>query len=102
MSIAIRATALAMLLIKAFNDGLGGPPPDSGNGMGRPWSWVCNDAELAGAMGETLRAMGVQAPEGMGIAQETENSIADEEWNRFFEALQRSMPGTSNSNSGGT
>ena len=99
VSLAVRATALAMLLIKAFNDGLGAPQ-QGGSTMGRPWTWVCNDAELAGAMGETLRGMGVQAPEGMGIAEETENTIADEEWNRFFGMLQGSLPGTSSAKTG--
>ena len=46
------------------------------------------DAELAIAMGETLRGMGVHAPEGMRVAEEAENTIADEEWVRFFGMLQ--------------
>ena len=65
-----------------------------GNGMERPWSWDCSDAELAGAMGETLRGIGVHAPEGMGVAEEAENTIADEEWVRFFGMLQGTQGGS--------
>ena len=75
----------AMLLLKAFIEGLG---DGSAGSVGRPWSWVSNDAEMAGAVGETLRGMGVTAPEGMGVAGEEENAIADEEWEGFFGALK--------------
>lgn len=82
-----------MLLLKAFNGGLGGvvaAGESAGGGavaIGRPWSWVCNDAEMAGALGETLRGMGVTAPEGVGLAGEEENEIGDEEWGRLYGLL---------------
>ena len=44
-------------------------------------------------MGETLRGMGVHAPEGMEVAEETGNTIADEEWVRFFGMLQGTQGG---------
>lgn len=59
-----------MLLLKGFNDGLGVTEEDRRGGavMGRPWSWVYDEAEMAGALGEVLRGMDVQAPEGVGFA----------------------------------
>ena len=81
----MKAAMTSALLLKGFNGGLGGV---QGNGaIGRPWSWVCEDAELAGAVGETLRTMGVVAPEGVGVAEKDENDIADEGWNGFIEKL---------------
>lgn len=83
-----------MLLLKAFNGGLGKTEEEEEQRraqgvavMGRPWSWVCDDAEMAGAVGEMLRGMGVSAPEGVGVAGEEDNRIADEEWRRFFGKL---------------
>ena len=86
----VQATTVAMLLLKAFNGGLGAAQ-EVGNGMGRPWSWVCQDAEMAGAVGETLRGMGVVAPEGMGVAASEENKVADEEWDGFLGRLGESI-----------
>lgn len=82
-----------MLLLKAFNEGLGATEADKRAGaiVGRPWSWVCDDAEMAGAVGEMLRGIGVLAPEGVGLAGDEENGIADEEWARFFEKLQSTV-----------
>lgn len=81
-----------MLLLKAFNKGLGASEVDQRAGaIGRPWSWVCNDAEMAGAVGETLRSIGVVAPEGVGVAGDEENGIADEEWRRFFGKLHNTV-----------
>lgn len=83
-----------MLLLKAFNGGLGKTQEMEEQRiargvavMGRPWSWVCDDAEMAGAVGEMLRGMGISAPEGVGVAGDEENRIADEEWRRFFGKL---------------
>ena len=56
--------------------------------MGRPWSWVCEDAEMAGAVGEMLRGWGVIAPEGVGIAEEGDNRVADEAWEVFWGRLK--------------
>lgn len=94
-SLSIKATAVAMLLSKGFNDGLGVTEEDKRAGMvmGRPWSWVCDDAEMAGAVGEALRGMGVQAPEGVGIAGPEENAIADEGWRGFFGKLHNQVRG---------
>ncbi len=90
--------------MKAFNEGLRGPPNENGNSMERPWSWDCSDAELVSAIGETLRGMGVHAPEGMGVAEEAENTIADEEWVRFFgmlQGIQGGAGGAGGANAGG-
>lgn len=59
--------------------------------MGRPWSWVSEDAELAGAVGEVLRSLGVMKPEGLGIAGEEENGVAGEEWRRFLGKLHNQV-----------
>ncbi|CAF9942894.1 MAG: hypothetical protein ALECFALPRED_010202 [Alectoria fallacina] len=85
----VKATIWSMLLLKAFNEGLGATEEEkrAGTIVGRPWSWVCNDAEMAGAVGEMLRSIGVLAPEGVGLAGDGENGIADEEWRRFFGKL---------------
>ena len=85
----VKATMLSMLLLKAFNGGVGagqGTP-----GVGRPWTWVFPDAEMAGAVGETLRGMGVLAPEGVGIASKEENDVADEEWQNFYASLSNQV-----------
>ena len=51
-------------LLMAFSRGLGANQEDrmAGAIVGRPWSWVCNDAEMAGAVGEVMSIIGVQAP----------------------------------------
>jgi len=85
----VKATAVSMLLLKAFNDGLGAG--GEGGSIGRPWSWACEDAELAGAVGEMLRGMGVVAPKGVGVAEKEENVIADGEWRGFFERLNNQV-----------
>lgn len=88
--IEVKATLWSILLLRAFNNGLGAVdqevPP-----IGRPWSWVCGDAEMAGAVGERLRGLGITAPEDMGIAEEEENRKADECWERFFATLRQQM-----------
>ena len=63
--------------------------------IGRPWTWVCDDAEMAGAIGEVLRRLGVQAPEGVGISGVEENAIADEGWRGFFGKLHNHVRGMS-------
>ncbi len=45
--------------------------------------------------------MGVHVPEGMGVAEEAENTIADEEWVRFFGMLQGIQGGAGGPNAGG-
>lgn len=82
-----------MLLLKAFNEGLGATEEVKGSGalVGRPWSWVCNDAEMAGAVGEMMGSIGVLAPEGVGLAGDEENEIADGEWRGFFGELHDSV-----------
>lgn len=57
-----------MLLLKVFNEGLGASDEDKSAGamLGRPWSWVCDDTEMAGVGGEMLRGVGVVVPEGLG------------------------------------
>lgn len=82
-----------MLLLKAFNNGLGASEEDKRAGaiVSRPWSWVCNDAEMAGAVGEMLRSIVVVAPEGVGVAGDEDNAIADEEWRRFFGKLHNTV-----------
>ena len=119
---ALKATTVALLLLKAFVGALGGRV--KGREV-RPWTWCCNDAELAGALGEVLRGMGVTAPEGVvslpffrlgppsfptnglrddamcahsadgslmqGVAEEEDNKIAEDEWNKFYVRLAQSM-----------
>ena len=85
--ITAKASMLALLLIQAFNNGLGVPRRRNCEEFGRPWSWVCNDAEMAGVVCEKIKGLGVQAPEGVGVAEEAENRIADEEWERFVGML---------------
>lgn len=89
----VKATIWSMLLLKAFNQGLGATEEHKRAGaiVGRPWSWMCNDAEMAGAVGEMLRSIGVLAPEGVGLAGDEENRIADEEWSRFFGELHNTI-----------
>ncbi|KAM0804284.1 hypothetical protein BDR22DRAFT_818433 [Usnea florida] len=86
----VKATIWSMLLLKAFNEGMGATEEvkRAGATLGRPWSWVCGDAEMAGAVGEMLRGIGVLAPEGVGLAGDEENGVADEEWGRFLGTLQ--------------
>ena len=88
----VKAATSALLLLKAFNNAL------SNAGMEeaklRPWKWACNDAELAGALGETMRTMGVTAPEGVSVAEEGDNAIADEEWGTYIGKLQEMMGAT--------
>lgn len=73
--------------------GLGATEEVKGAGVlvGRPWSWVCNNAEIAGTVGEMMRSIGVLAPEGVGLAGDEENEIADEEWRGFFGKLHDSV-----------
>lgn len=89
----VKATIWGMLLLNAFNKSLGATEEEKRAGavVGRPWSWVSNDAEMAGAVGEMLRSIGVLAPEGVGLAGDEENAIADEEWRRFFGKLHNSL-----------
>ncbi|KAI4252336.1 MAG: hypothetical protein LQ352_004343 [Teloschistes flavicans] len=54
-SLAIRANIVTLLLLKAFVSGLGNSVQ-----MGRPWEWMTDDAEMAGAIGECLRGMGIR------------------------------------------
>lgn len=61
--------------------------------MCRPWSWVFEDAEMAGAVGERLRGLGVTAPEGVGVAEEGENRIAGEAWEGFWGRMREAMGG---------
>ena len=89
----VKATAISILLLKSFNKGLGGLGQGAVSQIGRPWSWVCSDAETAGAVGEALRGMGVTAPEGLGVAQDEENTIADQQWEQFFGQLQGRVAG---------
>lgn len=79
-------------LLMAFSRGLGANQEDRRAGaiVGRPWSWVCNDAEMAGAVGEVMSIIGVQAPE-VGLAGDEENRIADEEWRRYLEKLHNAV-----------
>ena len=48
-----------MLLLKAFNKGLGATEEikSASAAVGRPWSWVCNNAHMTGADGEMLRSI---------------------------------------------
>ena len=89
-TVEVKASLWSILLLRAFNNGLGttdqGVPP-----IGRPWSWASNDAEMAGAVGERLRGLGVTAPEGIGIAEEEENKKADECWEGLFTTLRQQM-----------
>ena len=89
----VKAATSALLLLKAFNNALGNEGMDEARL--RPWIWACNDAELAGALGETLRTMGITAPEGVSVAEEGDNTIADEEWGRYIGKLQDMMGATS-------
>ncbi|KAL6718701.1 hypothetical protein ACLMJK_002935 [Lecanora helva] len=82
----MRSSMIGILLLQAFNGGLGAG--HEGGGVGRPWSWVCQDAEMAGGVGETLRLMGVTEPGDMGIAESEENEIADESWGSFMDKLR--------------
>ena len=86
----VKAATLSVLLLKSFTGGLGACGPEPGI-IGRPWTWAFQDAEMAGAVGETMRGMGVLAPEGVGVANEEENGIADEEWQGFFATLNRQV-----------
>lgn len=92
-SMAVRANMYAMLLLKAFNSGLGAPASVQ---MGRPWTWSTQDAEVAGAVGEVLRGWGIEAGlEAVGVSDDEERKIADEEWERFFRGLQGLAEGQS-------
>ena len=84
----LKATVWAMALLQAFNAGLGIEQQEI---IGRPWSWSCNDAEMAGAVGETLRGMGVEAPEGVGLATADDNEAADKQWETFLGNFLRTI-----------
>ena len=84
----VKATVWAMVLLKAFNTGLGVEQPEA---IGRPWSWACNDAEMAGALGETLRGMGVKVPEEVGLPSVEESAEADKQWEAFLGDFLRMM-----------
>lgn len=87
--VSVKAATWALLLLKAFNNALGNDGMEEAKL--RPWTWACNDAEMAGALGEMLRTMGVTAPEGVSVAEEGDNTIADEEWAKFIGRLQEKM-----------
>lgn len=85
-SLALRANVYAMLLLKAFNNGLGAPQDVS---IGRPASWSMGDAEVAGAIGEVLRGWGVKGGlDTVGVAEEEERRVSDECWEGFVKGLE--------------
>ena len=59
--------------------------------MGRPWSWACSEAEIAGALGETLRGIGVMAPEGVDLAGGEESAEGNKQWEAFLGYFLRMM-----------
>lgn len=80
------AETLALLLLDAFNTGLNTTEEQrrAGFNVGRPWSWVSNDPELAGALGQVMRSIGVLAPEGVALAGDEENGIAERGWSECW------------------
>ena len=80
-SIALKAGVWSLLLLKAWTQTENGPPKV------RPWTWDCNDAEMAGALSETFRGIGVQEPSSVGVGAKDDNEIADEAWECFIENL---------------
>ena len=80
-STALKAGVWSLLLLKAWTQTENGPPKV------RPWTWDCSDAEMAGALSETFRGIGVQEPSSVGVAGKDDNEIADEAWACFIENL---------------
>ncbi|KAL8852678.1 MAG: hypothetical protein Q9221_002438 [Calogaya cf. arnoldii] len=82
-SLAVRANIIALLLMKSFVNSLGGA-----NSVGRPWEWMTDDAEMAGAIGECLKGMGiVDGLEAIGVVGEEERRRGEEEWGKFLRGL---------------
>lgn len=83
-SLAIRANIVTLLLLKAFVSGLGNSVQ-----MGRPWEWMTDDAEMAGAIGECLRGMGIRdGLDAVGVIDEESGRSDEEHWTRFLAQLQ--------------
>ncbi|KAI4267437.1 MAG: hypothetical protein LQ337_008349 [Flavoplaca oasis] len=82
-SLAVRANIIALLLMKSFVGSLGGAAS-----VGRPWEWKTDDAEMAGAVGECLKDMGVgDGLETIGVVGEDERRSGEEEWQKFLQGL---------------
>ena len=79
----MRANIIALLLMKSFVNSLGGA-----TSVGRPWEWMTDDAEMAGAIGECLKGMGiVDGLEAIGVVGEEERRRGEEEWGKFLRGL---------------
>ncbi|KAL8637848.1 MAG: hypothetical protein Q9228_004933 [Teloschistes exilis] len=83
-SLPIRANLVTLLLLKAFVGGLGNSVQ-----MGRPWEWKTDDAELAGAIGECLKGMGVRdGLDAVGVIDEESGRPDEENWRKFLARLE--------------
>lgn len=82
-SLAVRANVVALLLMKSFVGSLGGA-----TSVGRPWEWKTDDAEMAGAVGECLKGMGIgEGLEAVSVVGEEERRGGEEEWGKFLRRL---------------
>ncbi|KAI4237773.1 MAG: hypothetical protein LQ349_001581 [Xanthoria aureola] len=82
-SLAVRANIIALLLMKSFVGSLGGAAS-----VGRPWEWKTDDAEMAGALGECLKGMGIgEGLEAVGVVGNEERRRGEEEWGKFLRGL---------------
>lgn len=83
-SLPIRANLVTLLLLKAFVGGLGNSVQ-----LGRPWEWKTGDAELAGAIGECLRGMGIRdGLDAVGVIDEESGRPDEEHWRNFLARLE--------------
>lgn len=84
-----RARKVAILLLKAFVSKLGMPDAPF---KFAPWEWVCEDTQLASAVAEALRALGVRNELcTVGVATDQEKNLAAERFAEFLESLVRTM-----------
>ena len=79
-TIEAKAATIAPLLLQAFDSGL----VPGRCCICRPWSWVCEDAKLVGALGERLTELEISHPKFVGVALEEENMMAEDVWKPFF------------------
>lgn len=83
-SLPMRANLITLLLLKAFVSELGNSVQ-----MGRPWEWKTDDAELAGAIGECLRGMGIRdGLDAVGVIDEESGRSDEEHWTKFLAQLE--------------
>lgn len=86
--LAIRAMFVALRLIKAFGTGLG----RGAAGPGKPWEWKTDDADMAKAVGDCLRSLGVgEGLDIVGVLAEGEGKVAEEKWQKLFGQLKEKV-----------